>query len=343
MSSSLPLSNGEKYFNEMILYGNVCYYYDEFDASACSKENNKSLISIEPDGLFKFSTDSMRQTITLRTAENQTTSVEFTCEREFGSLNQVNLIYALASLSNTTTTTTTPLDFYFNTNTNYLSPIKFEKFHYRASFSLGLNSIFLRARRDFLIYLTNTISSNSSSSSSFQIEYETSKVSKYNRTGHLTLMPSRSEYENVFGFAQSLVVVPIVLDVAQINFSVLIFRLGVAMRNMTTPTSSVSVKSGGYGDSIPDYVVVGQYVGISLSSLSQPFQLAYPGLEFQEINTLLEYNNNQNQVNLTFSIYANFSTDFNLTHSSSYQARVFYLYLGNKIRICYTPFLGGDD
>lgn len=206
MSNDLDSENN--YFNELILYGNVCYLED-IDEQTCSK-GNKSTIRVESDGLFRFASDMLERTIQLD--PDNTANVTFNVIREFGSYNSLYLIYSLVSDHSSP-------DFYFN---NVTGLVKFDRASYTGTFFIGLNQFFLTEQRNFYVFLTNTMSKQNDT-----VIYQTDKISKYNYVSRLTILPMNySEFENVFGFLQNNLVVPCVLDKKNLSVSILVFRLG---------------------------------------------------------------------------------------------------------------------
>lgn len=290
------------YLAELILFGSICYY-EELDNLACSKEN-KSLISIEPDGLIKFASESIQQTILVNPNE-PTAQIYFQVVREFGSINDIYLIYSITSDSNSA-------DFYFKNNSNI---VKFDKLSYFSSFSIDLNNVHIQENRRFYFYLSNSMSSINELA-------QINKISKYNYLSEITLLPSNnSEFENVFAFAQNSLIISCVTDKPIINISILLLRLG-ALKNQSNV--SVGVKSSGYGDYLPNWIRSNQ----NGSNINSAFLIAYPGFEFQIIDTRVDFTDiNEHFYNLTLTVIGNFNTDFNYTVNSTYHPRNFYLYL----------------
>lgn len=292
------------YSEELILLGSICYYED-LDSEACSKEN-KSIIFVEPDGFFKFAPNSRDQEVLMDS--DQKTQIFFQVVREFGSLNNVEVIYS-------TTSASMPFDFYFY---NYSQLVKFDKLSYANSFSLNVNRIFVKTQRDFYIYLIGVISELSGN----ETIYQTNKISKYYYYSTISLLPphNEAEFENVFAFIQNSMIIVCVKDITVFDVSLLIFRLG-ARKNVLT--ASVTVKSAGYNDSIPEWIKCSQ------PSSNSTFLLALSTYEFQVVDTKLYFDEGEDFFNLTLSINSNFSTDLDFILSPYYHSRYFYLYLSN--------------
>lgn len=308
----------KSYPNELIISGSFCYIEELDQTSACVREN-KTLLSIEPNGVFKFASDSLEQTIRLefdQDNENESDKpilVILNIVRDFGSLTSLNISYSMVSSSGHSP------DFYFD---QLSRQVEFAQSKYSSSFTLVLNRVHLTNPRYFYVFLTNSqISLNKSLENS-------PKFAKYNYMSRLTLLPSnQTEFENVFGFVQNSLVVTCALDQSYLTVWLLVLRLGA---RSTRANVSVGIKSVGYGEEIPEYIESNYYqVGSPTPTNASIFVRALVEQEFEQVDDRVEFQRfEQSYFNYSVNINTKWSSEFNYTlNSSSYQLREFFIYL----------------
>jgi hypothetical protein len=355
-----------KFYGDLIIFGSLCFLSENNNRKThCSKADEQ--IYVEPSGLFRFTANnnasytnvildeiskfgltSAYSTHDLVVPNNQSDlKLSPSVERHFGSKKSAKLIYAISA-------TNSHLDLFFpehdSTKENF---VEMNATIYLATLSVRMNAIEVLFKRIFYVILTNVkIHEKITESGNETTRYDSNRIYKQENLYKINVMPSET-YSNVITFSQSSLLVPILANIREQNVTITIFRIGTLSAETSSAAAAANssaectVKSGGYGEWLPDHITASWSLDFSAT------RLARPNLDYKPIETSVSFSQEQTAFNLTFSLYGSSLSGVNdeaTIGDSGAVTKVFYLYLSsprNGARLIepsstynyYSPFL----